>query len=89
MIQYLKKLDSNDIVCFIDGYDVICIRNLREMTDVFLQLKKRTNCKIVVAENNIITNNLFTAIFKKSIVFLKIAVIFIALFIYIIVKKYK
>ena len=58
MIQYLKKLDPNDVVCFIDGYDVICVRNLREMTDVFLQLKKRTNCKIVVAENKIIMNNL-------------------------------
>ena len=43
MIQYLKKLDPNDIVCFIDGYDVICVRNLHEMTDVFLQLKKKNN----------------------------------------------
>jgi len=59
IIQYLKKLDPNDIVCFIDGYDVICVRDLREITDVFLQLKKRTNCKIVVAENKIITNNIY------------------------------
>lgn len=59
MIQYLKKLDPNDIVCFIDGYDVICVRNLREITDVFLQLKKRTNCKIIIAENKTIRNNLF------------------------------
>jgi len=59
MIQYLKKLDPNDIVCFIDGYDVICVRDLREMSDVFLQLKKKNNCKIVIAENKIIKNNLF------------------------------
>jgi len=59
MIQYLKKMDPNDIVCFIDGYDVICVRNLNEITDVFLQLKKRTNCKIVIAENKIITNNIY------------------------------
>lgn len=62
MIQYLKKLDPNDIVCFIDGYDVICVRNLREMTDVFLQLKKKNNCKIVIAENNIIMNNLYNVV---------------------------
>jgi hypothetical protein len=59
MIQYLKKLDPNDVVCFIDGYDVICVRDLREMTDVFLQLKKKNNCKIVIAENKIIKNNLY------------------------------
>lgn len=59
MIQYLKKLDPNDIVCFVDGYDVICVRNLNEITDVFLELKKKNNCKIVVAENKIIMNNLF------------------------------
>ena len=59
MIQFLKKLDPNDVVCFIDGYDVICVRDLREMTDIFLQLKKKNNCKIVVAENNIITNNIY------------------------------
>ena len=62
MIQYLKKLDPNDIVCFIDGYDVICVRDLREMTDVFLQLKKKNNCKIVIAENNIIINNLYNVV---------------------------
>lgn len=59
MIEYLKKMDPNDIVCFIDGYDVICVRDLNEITDVFLQLKKINNCKIVVAENKIITNNLY------------------------------
>ena len=59
MIQYLKKLDPNDIVCFVDGYDVICVRDLNEITDVFLELKKKNNCKIVVAENKIIMNNLF------------------------------
>ena len=62
MIQYLKKLDPNDVVCFIDGYDVICVRNLNEMTDVFLQLKKKNNCKIVIAENNIIMNNLYNVV---------------------------
>ena len=62
MIQYLKKLDPNDVVCFIDGYDVICVRNLNEMTDVFLQLKKKNNCKIVIAENNIIINNLYNVV---------------------------
>lgn len=61
MIEYLKNLDQNDIVCFIDGYDVICVRNLNEMTGIFLQLKRKTKCKIVIAENKIIVNNLYNA----------------------------
>ena len=30
MIEYLKNLNPSHIVCFIDGYDVICTRNLYE-----------------------------------------------------------
>jgi hypothetical protein len=51
MINYLKTLDSNDIVCFVDGYDVICCRNLKDMINNFIKLKKQHNCKIVVGED--------------------------------------
>jgi len=40
IINYLKTLKKNDIVCVIDGYDVLCTRNLNELKDVFLQVKK-------------------------------------------------
>lgn len=71
MLDFLKTIDPDDIVCFVDGYDVICVRDLREITDVFLQLKKKNNCKIVVAENKIIMNNLFN-IYN----FIKVKIIF-------------
>ena len=48
MIQYLKKLNPTDIVCFVDGYDVICLRNLKELPNQFMALKKKYNCKIIV-----------------------------------------
>ena len=48
MLEYLNKLSSNDIVCFVDGYDVICTRNLNEMSKVFYKIKKEENCKIIV-----------------------------------------
>ena len=51
MIEYLKKLPQNDIVCFLDGYDVVCVRNLNELVPIFLQIKKETNCKIVVGSD--------------------------------------
>lgn len=57
MIEYLKKLPKTDIVCFIDGYDILCIRNLIDFTKVFLDLKLKHNCKIIVgSEDN--TNSL-------------------------------
>lgn len=68
MIEYLQVLPRNDLVCFIDGYDVICCRNLREMPNVFYKLKKKHNCKIIVAENkdiNIINSLLASFYFGK------------------------
>jgi hypothetical protein len=51
MINYLKTLDSNELVCFVDGYDVICCKNLKELSNKFMQLKTQHNCKIVVGED--------------------------------------
>ena len=48
MINYLKNLPKNDIVCFIDGFDVICCRDLSELKDEFLTIHKETNCKIII-----------------------------------------
>jgi hypothetical protein len=51
MINYLSGLDPNDIVCFVDGYDVICTRDLSELKNIFLELKKKHNCKIIVSNH--------------------------------------
>ena len=51
MIEYLKTKPANDIVCFMDGYDVLCVRDLNEMEEVFKTIQKRTKCKIVVSED--------------------------------------
>lgn len=60
MIDYLKKLKSSDIVCFIDGYDVICTRNLNELKDEFIKLKNNTNYKIIVGHDKIYNNSFFS-----------------------------
>lgn len=52
ILNYLKTLDSNDIVCFVDGYDVLCIRDLKELPNVFFKIKKETGCKIIVGFSN-------------------------------------
>jgi hypothetical protein len=51
MIEYLKKLPKNDIVCFMDGYDVLCVRNLDRLIGEFYKIKKETGCKVVVGSD--------------------------------------
>lgn len=53
MIDYLQQLPETDIVCFIDGYDVLCVRDLNDFKDEFIRIKKETGCKIMVAEDKI------------------------------------
>ncbi len=49
MIDYLKSLPPTDIVCFVDGYDVLCVRNINELKAEFLRIQKEHNCKIILA----------------------------------------
>ena len=60
VIEYLKTLKKNDIVCIIDGYDVVCTKNLNELKNVFLQVKKKYNCKIIVGNDKIVGNDLYS-----------------------------
>jgi len=53
MIEYLETLPSNDIVCVVDGYDVICTRNLNELKNMFLKVRNEKKCKIIVGYDNI------------------------------------
>lgn len=50
MINFLKQLPEHDIVCVVDGYDVICTRHLNELEDEFIKIKNRTNCKLIVSK---------------------------------------
>lgn len=51
MIEFLRNVDPQDIVCFVDGYDVICTRNLNELVPIFLDIQEKTGCKIVISED--------------------------------------
>lgn len=65
MIEYLKNIDPNDIVCFVDGYDVICTRNLNEIVEEYQKIKKNTNSKIIVAYGNNDNETLMSFYFGK------------------------
>jgi hypothetical protein len=47
MLNYLTNLSDDKIVCFVDGYDVISCRDLTELADEFIKLKKKYNCRII------------------------------------------
>lgn len=49
MSDYLSTLKPTEVVCFIDGYDVILLRPLQELQAVFLELKQNHAFKIAVA----------------------------------------
>ena len=51
MINYLQELPKNDIVCFVDGYDVLCLRNLNELKKKFISTAMEKKCKIIVAKD--------------------------------------
>lgn len=51
MYNYLKKLPPTDIVCFVDGYDVLCVRDLNELKTEFIKTSKEKKCKIIVAQD--------------------------------------
>lgn len=55
MLQYLQTLSPNEIVCFIDGYDVIMLRPLHEMETLFKETVQGTDYKIIVGHEDIKT----------------------------------
>ena len=48
MIEYLKSLDPEEIVCFIDAYDVILLRPLEDIVSYFNDIIKMTILIILI-----------------------------------------
>jgi hypothetical protein len=70
MNDALEEIDENDIVCFVDGFDVICVRDLNKLTNEFLKIKKREKCNIIAGHDNvrnIITRIISSLYFTKNI----------------------
>ena len=54
MINYLKTLPKNDIVCFVDGYDVVCTKDLKLLVTTFKNIKNEKKCKIIVGNDFVV-----------------------------------
>jgi hypothetical protein len=51
MIDYLKSLDPNELVIFIDAYDVIMLKPLDDIEEYYNNIIKMTNKKIIMSED--------------------------------------
>ena len=68
IIDYLSNLSDDRIVCIIDGYDLICCRDLRELADEFIKLKNKYKCKIIAGcdDYGFIGKKVFDGIFFRK-----------------------
>lgn len=48
MMKYLQKQNPNEVVCFVDGFDVILLKPLDELESRFLRLKEKHDFKLAV-----------------------------------------
>jgi hypothetical protein len=65
MIEYLEKVNMNELVMFIDAYDVIFLDNGKRIEEKFLEIKKKINFKILIGVDSIPTNNLHKYAYKR------------------------
>ena len=52
MIDYLNCIDENEIICFIDAYDVLLLRPFEEIEQIYNELGK----KIIISSEHVISN---------------------------------
>lgn len=51
ILEFLRSVPPEDIVCFVDGYDVIATRDLNELVPKFLEIKEREKCDMIIAKD--------------------------------------
>jgi len=61
MIDYLKTVDQDELIIFIDAYDVILLRPLDDIEEYYNNIVKMSNKKIIIAKDKVI-NPLINAI---------------------------
>ena len=49
LINYLETIDRNELIIFIDAYDVLLLRPLDDIEELFNNIVKITNKKIIVS----------------------------------------
>ena len=58
--DFILNLQPDDVVCVIDCWDVLCVKNLSLLESKFNEIKEREKCKIIVGHDKVI--NFFNSI---------------------------
>ncbi len=65
MIDYLKNADPDEIILFIDAYDVIFIQDIKNIEKKFLEIKKRADFKILLGVDQVPSNYIHRYMYNK------------------------
>jgi hypothetical protein len=65
MIEFLEKVNMNEIVMFIDAYDVIFLDNGQKIEEKFLEIKRKNNFKILIGVDLISKSKFHSYTYKK------------------------
>ena len=49
--DYLDNMQNTDIVCYVDGFDTICVRHLYELRTQFVATQQKHQCKLIVSHH--------------------------------------
>jgi hypothetical protein len=52
ILEFLRSVPGDDVVCFVDGYDVVATKDLNELVPKFLEIRNRENCDMIVAKDS-------------------------------------
>jgi len=52
MMEFLVSLPADDVVCFVDAYDMFCVRPLADLVPRFEEICNREGCKMVVGNDD-------------------------------------
>lgn len=56
---YVDKMQNNEIVCLVDGFETICLRPSYELREQFITMQQKHQCKIIIAHHNKLNYEVF------------------------------
>ena len=50
--DYLDNMANSDIVCYVDGFDTICVKPLYELLERFVNIQQHHQCKLILSHHH-------------------------------------
>ena len=66
VLDYINTINDDDIVIFIDAYDVLFVRDSNEIKEKFINLHNQYRFKIIVGHDNLENSTYFNKLFVKA-----------------------